>query len=199
MMEHLSMWTAACIRSLSAPLDHLLARAWCSSFLRPGARFPGLRRRVPADAVFGPAGRESVTSNHNRPESSGEGKWEMNMTGRIKNQDSVRTTAVSFALVAGVIACTLCLAGEARGQGVLNNSGRSAITCSSNNGQRVYCNADTRGGVRLVRQISGSSCQQDSTWGYDSRGIWVDRGCRAEFEIAGRGSAFTSGSGGAAN
>jgi len=123
----------------------------------------------------------------------------MNMTGRIKLQDSVRTTAVSFALVAGVVACTLCLPGEARGQSVVNNSGRSAVTCSSNNGQRVYCNADTRGGVRLVRQISGSSCQQDSTWGYDSRGIWVDRGCRAEFEIAGRGSAFTSGSGGAAN
>src|SRR5713101_3874195 len=114
-MEHMSIWTDACIRSLTAPLDHLLARACCSSFYGSGARFPGLRRRVPADAVFGPAGRESVTSNHNRPESSGEGKWEMNMAGRIKHQDSVRTTAVSFALVSGVIACTLCLPGEARG------------------------------------------------------------------------------------
>lgn len=57
------------------------------------------------------------------------------------------------------------------------------ITCSSNNGKRVYCNADTRRGVRMVRQISGSACIQDSTWGYDQRGIWVDRGCRAEFII----------------
>ncbi len=64
----------------------------------------------------------------------------------------------------------------------------STITCSSANGQRTYCNADTRGGVRLVRQISGSPCNQGSTWGYDSRGIWVDRGCRAEFEVAGGGS-----------
>ncbi len=131
-------------------------------------------------------------------ESSDERKWEMNMTGRIKQKNSVGGTATSFALVAGVIACTLCLPGEARGQGVLNNSGRSAITCSSDNGQRVYCNANTRGGVRMVRQISGSSCRQGTTWGYDSRGIWVDRGCRAEFEVAGRGSGFTGGSGGAA-
>src|SRR5438034_4528315 len=122
----------------------------------------------------------------------------MNMTDRIKHQESVRRIAISLAAITGVIACTLCLPGEARGQGVFNNSGRSAITCSSNNGQRVYCDADTRGGVRMVRQISGSSCRQGTTWGYDSRGIWVDRGCRAEFEVAGRGSGFTGGSGGAA-
>ena len=61
----------------------------------------------------------------------------------------------------------------------------STLTCSSDNGRRVHCNADTRGGARLVRQISGSPCNQGSTWGYDSQGIWVDRGCRAEFEVAG--------------
>jgi hypothetical protein len=65
------------------------------------------------------------------------------------------------------------------------NDNSSTIICSSDNGQRIYCNADTRGGARLVRQISGSPCNQGSTWGYDSQGIWVDRGCRAEFEVAG--------------
>lgn len=55
------------------------------------------------------------------------------------------------------------------------------IVCSSNHGDRVYCDADTRNGVMLVRQISGSPCDQGRTWGYDRRGIWVDRGCRAEF------------------
>jgi hypothetical protein len=40
--------------------------------------------------------------------------------------------------------------------------------------------------VQLVRQISGSPCRQDETWGYDRRGIWVDRGCRAEFVITQR-------------
>jgi len=61
------------------------------------------------------------------------------------------------------------------------------ITCSSDDGRRAYCAADTRGRVRMARQISGSPCEEGSTWGYDERGIWVDRGCRAEFEILGGG------------
>jgi hypothetical protein len=60
------------------------------------------------------------------------------------------------------------------------------ITCSSDNGRRNFCSADTRGGVQLVNQRSGSACIQGQTWGFDSRGIWVDRGCRADFAI-GRG------------
>ena len=66
-------------------------------------------------------------------------------------------------------------------------SDNAAITCASDDGRRVYCDADTRRGVRLVRQISGSPCQEGSTWGYDARGIWVDRGCRAEF-VSGEGT-----------
>jgi hypothetical protein len=57
------------------------------------------------------------------------------------------------------------------------------ITCSSDNGRRQYCQADVRGSVRLVRQFSRSACRQNDTWGYDSRGIWVDRGCGADFEV----------------
>ncbi|HLJ48807.1 MAG TPA: RICIN domain-containing protein [Bryobacteraceae bacterium] len=60
----------------------------------------------------------------------------------------------------------------------------ATITCSSNHGERVYCDADTRGrDVQMVRQISGSPCRQGETWGWDRRGIWVDRGCRAEFTL----------------
>jgi hypothetical protein len=65
-------------------------------------------------------------------------------------------------------------------------NGGQTITCSSNDGNRNYCNVDTRGGVRLSRQISGSPCTQGQTWGWDNRGVWVDRGCRAEF-IVGQG------------
>jgi hypothetical protein len=57
------------------------------------------------------------------------------------------------------------------------------VTCSSNDGRHEVCEADTRGGVRMIRQLSGSACEQGRTWGYDRRGIWVDRGCRAEFEV----------------
>ena len=67
------------------------------------------------------------------------------------------------------------------------------ITCSSNDGRRHYCNADTRRGVRLSRQISGSECVQTRSWGYDNRGVWVDRGCRAEFVVGGGGGGGNGG------
>jgi hypothetical protein len=60
--------------------------------------------------------------------------------------------------------------------------GVQAVSCSSNDGNRHYCAADTRGGVRMYKQLSDARCQEGSTWGYDQRGIWVDRGCRADFQ-----------------
>ena len=64
-----------------------------------------------------------------------------------------------------------------------NNGSVSLVTCSSEDGKRHYCTAETRWAVRLVKQRSGSPCTQGTTWGYDSNGIWVDRGCRADFEV----------------
>lgn len=64
-----------------------------------------------------------------------------------------------------------------------NDSSRQTITCSSEDGGRHYCEAETRAGVKLLRQRSGSPCIKDSTWGFDNRGIWVDRGCRADFML----------------
>ncbi|HEY6414473.1 MAG TPA: DUF3011 domain-containing protein [Edaphobacter sp.] len=64
-------------------------------------------------------------------------------------------------------------------------SSQQRITCSSNNGNRNWCDIGGSRDVRLVRQISGSACIRDNTWGVDRRGLWVDRGCRAEFAIAG--------------
>lgn len=61
------------------------------------------------------------------------------------------------------------------------------LNCASNDGRRNFCPADTGRGVRLVRQASQSPCIQGRTWGWDRRGIWVDRGCRADFEVRGGG------------
>ncbi len=62
------------------------------------------------------------------------------------------------------------------------------ITCSSNGYRFSSCGVDTEGRVRLVREIStGNLCRQGRSWGFDDRQIWVDRGCRAEFEF-GRGN-----------
>jgi hypothetical protein len=61
---------------------------------------------------------------------------------------------------------------------------RRTVECSSINGQRAFCDAFTGGGVHLNRQLSQARCEEGSSWGYTDRGIWVDRGCRAEFSVA---------------
>lgn len=63
------------------------------------------------------------------------------------------------------------------------SAGQTSLICESQNNQRQYCAADTRGGVSVLRQMSQAPCTQNQTWGYDGRGIWVDRGCRAEFHL----------------
>jgi hypothetical protein len=66
------------------------------------------------------------------------------------------------------------------------------ITCNSNDEKRHYCTADTRGGVQLQSQQSGSPCTEGYSWGYDNQGVWVDRGCRGTFAVgAGRGRTRT--------
>ncbi|MCU0807866.1 MAG: DUF3011 domain-containing protein [Candidatus Contendobacter sp.] len=57
------------------------------------------------------------------------------------------------------------------------------ITCESTHNRYQYCRIDTRGGVQLQRQLSNAACRKNQTWGYDRGGIWVDRGCRAEFRV----------------
>lgn len=70
-----------------------------------------------------------------------------------------------------------------RGDNRDQNRPAAVMTCASDDMHRHYCDADTRGGVRLIQQRSGSECRQGATWGYDARGIWVDRGCRADFQL----------------
>jgi hypothetical protein len=57
------------------------------------------------------------------------------------------------------------------------------VSCSSDDMHRHYCPADTRGGVELIKQHSDSSCRQGRSWGFDRRGIWVDHGCLADFQV----------------
>ena len=60
------------------------------------------------------------------------------------------------------------------------------VRCNSDDERRHYCSIDTRGGVRLVNQLSGTPCTEGETWGFDDRGVWVDHGCRADFSSGGR-------------
>lgn len=71
--------------------------------------------------------------------------------------------------------------GENNGYGD-NGSNGQVVSCSSDDMHRNYCQADTRAGVRLVKQHSDTECREGYSWGYDRGGIWVDRGCRADFQ-----------------
>ena len=79
-------------------------------------------------------------------------------------------------IVFGVMVCPF--AGAVRGQ---------VVRCSSDDGHKQFCQADTRYGVTMVKQVSGAACQEGYSWGADERGIWVDHGCRADFVATGRG------------
>jgi hypothetical protein len=75
----------------------------------------------------------------------------------------------------------------------------STITCESTNNEYRSCPADTSGGVRLSQQLSTKGCWENDTWGFDRNKIWVDRGCRAQFQVgahstsaAGKGDALAA-------
>lgn len=59
------------------------------------------------------------------------------------------------------------------------------VRCESEGIERVHCAMDTRQDIELVRQLSTRSCIRESDWGVDGSGVWVARGCRAEFRARG--------------
>lgn len=57
------------------------------------------------------------------------------------------------------------------------------VYCESGDMKRHWCSEGIGRRVSLVRQRSTSPCVKGRTWGVDRSGIWVDRGCRADFEV----------------
>jgi hypothetical protein len=64
-------------------------------------------------------------------------------------------------------------------------SNDTLVVCESLNNTRHQCHDKVLGGVTLVRQMSDNPCVRGQSWGINQRGIWVDKGCRAEFSIGG--------------
>lgn len=60
---------------------------------------------------------------------------------------------------------------------------RHVVKCESRDKRAIRCTVETGLGVRLLKQLSRSECVEGRTWGYDANGVWVEDGCRAEFEI----------------
>lgn len=91
-----------------------------------------------------------------------------------------------FAFVAtAVVLWALPGASQAQWQGGYAPGTR--FTCDSNDGRYRECRVDVRQGVQLVRQTSRSQCIEGQSWGVNRNGVWVDRGCRAEFAVGAAG------------
>ena len=72
---------------------------------------------------------------------------------------------VWLAIAAAALICTGALPLRAQ-------SRNRIVECSSINGGRNLCEADTRGGVNLDRRTSDAACQEWYSWGfYDRRSV----------------------------
>jgi Protein of unknown function (DUF3011) len=67
------------------------------------------------------------------------------------------------------------------------------VVCESKNNTRSNCNADVSRGVTIARVLSDNACIRGRSWGTNDGGIWVDRGCRAEFLLGDNTSYVQSG------
>ena len=88
----------------------------------------------------------------------------------------MKSMTISMKFPAGVSVAALLLLASIDAQA-------RSLVCESEDRTTHYCAADTRGGVHLSTQFSKASCRQGSSWGYDSRGVWVSNGCRAQFDL----------------
>ena len=62
------------------------------------------------------------------------------------------------------------------------------FNCSSTESKYRECQLPVDGRARLVKQKSDSPCIEGQTWGQRGDRLWVDRGCRAKFEVVFGGS-----------
>ncbi len=60
------------------------------------------------------------------------------------------------------------------------------LLCESVDGRRSECPVPGAGRVVLVRQLSRAPCARGRSWDVHSGRIWVNAGCRAEFEVRAR-------------
>lgn len=91
----------------------------------------------------------------------------------------VRAAAV-FSLVIALAACESTSNNHHDDEGAARN--QKQVTCESHDQDKKTCEVDLRG-YRLVdvREMSDADCDIGRNFGYNNRGVWVNKGCRAEF------------------
>jgi Protein of unknown function (DUF3011) len=63
-------------------------------------------------------------------------------------------------------------------------SGPFEFNCLSVESKYRECQLPVNGTARLVKQKSDAPCVQGQSWGQRGDRVWVDRGCRAKFEVS---------------
>lgn len=94
--------------------------------------------------------------------------------------------AAKHLFTAAFLGVAALAAGEGQAQTVMGRTLDGVLACESQEGRYRECRANTRNGVRLVRQLSTRPCIEGRTWGTGRDSIWVNDGCRAEFAVGGR-------------
>ena len=98
-------------------------------------------------------------------------------------------TSAARVLLAGLVAAAPATAQQHRAAEPYPGNEPGVVRCESAKGRPRSCDADVRGGARLVKQLSRSPCVEGSTWGVKPGEIWVKGGCRADFGLGDVGTA----------
>lgn len=143
-------------------------------------------RREQGHGGWGRADRVLCESHDERYEECPTGPGEVRLLRQLSNSDCVagRNWGRSAQGIWVNDGCRAVFAvGGHGGHGGFGTPARR-LTCESYDGRWEECS--TGGGrVRLVEQLSKTPCIENRTWGRTARGVYVNDGCRAEFEIVG--------------
>ena len=98
---------------------------------------------------------------------------------------ALRGLCMLLAPLALGLAATASAQAQPYGRDRYDDAGQGIVRCESIRNRSQECRLD--GQPRLIRQLSGSPCIEGESWGRSRQGVWVTRGCRAEFVAERRG------------
>lgn len=95
---------------------------------------------------------------------------------------NLKKSIIIFMLIFGIVSLSVFAQGR-RGRGRNQRRNVQTVYCESGDMRRHWCSEGIGAEVRLIKQKSDAACIRGRTWGVARNGIWVDRGCRADFEV----------------
>lgn len=62
------------------------------------------------------------------------------------------------------------------------------VKCESHGMKHAYCSTGRHGAVKLLDSEGFWPCKENESWGVETEGLWVDRGCKGRFWVDDPGS-----------